>query len=124
MQIGREALRSLLLNSVAEIKFFRRRPVVGKSPTRRMLCTNSTEMLNSYNGKTVLNYNPPVLMPKFNPNQKNLIITWDILMQNYRCVNMDGCDLVNSYTGDEFWKYFNETILPMSTKQKMVFMDT
>ena len=37
---------------------------------------------------------------------------------------MDGCSLVKSYTGDEFWKYFNETIYPMTTQQKMTFMDT
>lgn len=124
MQIGRDALRTLLLSNVAEIQFVRRRPIQGKSPTRRMLCTNCVDLLNSYNGRMTLNYLPPVLMPKFNPNSENLIITWDIIMQNYRCVNMDGCSLVKSYTNDEFWKYFNETIYPMTTQQKMTFMDT
>jgi hypothetical protein len=125
MQIGRDALKTQLLNSVAEIRFFRRRPVAGKSASRRMLCTNSATLLNSYNGKMVLNYQAPIFTPKFDPNNNNIIITWDILMQNYRCINMDGCDLIQTWSdNDEFWKYFNESILPMTTQQKMQFMDT
>jgi len=64
-------------------------------------------------------------MPKFNPNEKNIIITWDILMQDFRCVNMDSCDLLQSMPDDDkFWEYFNENIYVMSTQQKISFMQS
>lgn len=123
--VGYGALKSLLLNNVVEIRFQRRRPVPNKSSTRRMWCTNSTSLLNSFNGKNVLNYKEPVFTPKFNPAAENLIITWDILMQNFRCINMDKCDLIRTIPAtDEFWKFFNENIFIMSTQQKINFMNS
>lgn len=123
--IGRNELMSVLLNNVAEITFLRRIPVLNRSPYRRMWCTNSSSLLNSFNGRTVLNYHIPTHMPKFNPATENIIITWDILMQDFRCVNMDSCDLVRSVPANEdFWKFFNENIYIMSTQQKLLFMDT
>ena len=63
-------------------------------------------------------------MPKFDPNQKNLIITWDIFMQNYRCINMQACDLIQAIPANtQFWQYFNEKLAKLSTAQKMEFMN-
>lgn len=123
--IGYSALKSLLLTNVAEIRYVRRIPVPEKGTTRRMWCTNSASLLNSFNGKTILNYHTPKLMPSFNPNDKNIIITWDILMQDFRCISMESCDLLQSMpANDSFWKYFNENIFPMSTQQKISFMQS
>ena len=94
MKTSLPVLRSLLLNNVAEIKFFRKRLKPGAPPTRRMLCTNSLQLLNSVEGRLALNYKRAINMPKFNPTQKNVIITWDIFMQDYRCINMTACDLI------------------------------
>jgi len=124
MKVSLPTLKSLLLSNVAEIKFFRRRPKPGAPPTRRMLCTNSLSLLNSTEGRIALNYKRAVYMPKFNPDQKSLIITWDIFMQNYRCINMQACDLIQVIPANEqFWKYFNERLVALSPAQKIEFMN-
>lgn len=124
MKVSQATLKSLLLNNVAEIKFFRRRPKPGFPPTRRMLCTNSLSLLNSTEGRLALNYKRAINMPKFNPTDRNLIITWDIFMQNYRCINMQACDLIQAIPANQqFWKYFNERLARLSPAQKIEFMN-
>lgn len=125
MRISLGSLKNLLENNVCEIKFARRRPVEGEPATRRMLCTNSVQLLNSVNGKVLLNYKQPRRMPKFNPVNKNLIITWDIFMQDFRCINMESCELIKTIpvANDEFWKYFNDSLRFMSVIEKERFMN-
>lgn len=124
MKVSLPTLKNVLLSNVGEIKFLRRRPKAGAPPTRRMLCTNSLKLLNSTEGRLALNYRPALRSPHFNPTQKNLLITWDIFMQDYRCVNMSACELVTFIpAGKEFWKYFNEVLSGMSQKQKIEFMN-
>ena len=124
MLVTLPSLKSTLLQNVVEIKFFRRRPIPYRPAWRRMLCTNCYELLNSFNGKMVLNYRNAIYRPHFNAEKENLIISWDCMMQDYRCINMDECDLIRTIPADEsFWKYFNEWLLPMSPAEKMTFMD-
>jgi len=124
MKVTLGTLKNLLENNVCEIKFQRRRPVAGEPLSRRMLCTNSVAVLNSVNGKLLLNYKQPKRMPKFNPNTKNIIITWDIFMQDFRCINLDSCDLIKAIPAtDEFWNYFNEKLRHMSVEEKERFMN-
>ena len=125
MIIGLGNLRSILLDKVCEIKFVRRNPKPGRPSTRRMLCTNSVQLLNSVEGRTILNYVPPRQAPKYNPNEENLIITWDILMHGYRTINCDTVDLFSTLEADQtFWTYLSEKISPMSAQEKMNFMNT
>ena len=125
MIIGLSNLRSMLLAKVCEVKFARRNPKPGRPASRRMLCTNNVQLLNSVEGRTVLNYRPPRQAPEYNPNQENLIITWDILMQDFRTINCDTVDLITTLEADEtFWVYINEKIAPMSAPEKMAFMNT
>jgi len=86
----------MLLAKVCEVKFARRNPKPGRPASRRMLCTNNVQLLNSVEGRTVLNYRPPRQAPDYNPNQENLIITWDILMQDFRTINCDTVDLITT----------------------------
>jgi hypothetical protein len=124
MKVSLPTLKSLLLSNVTEIKFFRKRLKPGSPPTRRMLCTNSLPLLNSTEGRIALNYKRAIKMPKFDPTQKNLIITWDIFMQDYRCINMQACDLIQAIPANEqFWKYFNERLAMLSAAQKIEFMN-
>lgn len=118
-------LNQLLQKNVLEVRFTRRRPSPGKAPARRMLCTLCPEILNSVNGRTVLNYLPPTKPLKFNPGKKNLVMVWDILMQDFRLINGDNCDLLSTLPGDDtFWDYFNTTVLPMTLEEKTQFMNT
>jgi hypothetical protein len=89
-----------------------------------MLCTNSVPILNSMNGKLLLNYKQPKRSPKFNPSNKNIIITWDVFMQDFRCINLDSCELIKTFPGDDFWNYFNEKLRFMSPSEKERFMNT
>lgn len=125
MLVSTTSLKPILQNAACEIKFARRRPVPGRPTTRRMLCTNSNTILNSIDGRITLNFKPSSKEPTFDPNAKNLVIVWDILMQNYRCINCDNCDLIATIpAGEAFWTYFKNNIMKMSTQQKMAFMDS
>ena len=125
MIVGLSNLKIMLLSNVCEVKFARRNPKPGRPASRRMLCTNNVQLLNSVEGRTVLNYRPPRQAPDYNPNQENLIITWDILMQDFRTINCDTVDLITTLEADEtFWVYINEKIAPMSAGEKMAFMNT
>jgi hypothetical protein len=127
MKVGANTLRVLLEHNVVEIKFKRRRPAPGKSPTRRMLCTNSPIILKSTTGRDTLNYQSPSGSPKYSPASKNIIIAWDIFKQDYRAVSMDNCELISqmpvSGDGVDFWKYFNESVHPMTPDQKEAFFN-
>ena len=117
-------LKNLLSQNVCEIVFARRRPKPDKPPVRRMLCTLDDNILNSTNGRLSLNYKPPGGAMPYNPETKNLLLVWDIFMQDWRMVNMDACDLVNTIPENEFWNYFNTTLLQMTPQQKMTYMDS
>ena len=68
---------------------------------------------------------PPRQAPKYNPNQEKLINTWDIMMQGFRTINCDTVDLISTLEADDtFWMYLNEHIAPMSSADKMAFMNT
>jgi len=125
MIIQRPALDSILLNNVCEVRFVRRNPKAGSSPTRRMFCTKSYGLLQSTNGRVTLNYRPPTNPPQINEAAENLITVWDIIMQDYRNINMSQCDLIQQIpANEEFWSYFNENIYPMSAEQKLNFINT
>ena len=125
MRVSMASLKTVLQNNVCEIKFARRRPAPGKSAFRRMFCTNAGAVLNSVNGRVTLNFRPTSRPPTFNPNQKNLVIVWDIFMQDYRCVNCDSCDLITSIpAGPAFWDYFRKNLMKLTPAQKLAFMNS
>jgi hypothetical protein len=124
MLIQRAALDSILINNVCDVRFVRRHPRAGDGPTRRMLCTKSYKLLNSLNGRLTLNYVPPKSPKKINEAAENVLVVWDILMQQYRTISMNSCDLIQQIPNAEFWEYFNENIYPMSPEQKINFMNS
>ena len=89
-----------------------------------MLCTNSAELLNSPQGRTTLNYVPPMKAPKYNPDNKNLVITWDVFMQAYRTISVETCQIITMIPDNErFWQYFTENLADMPQDQKIAFMN-
>ena len=104
MLIQKAALDSILLDNVCEIRFPRRIIKKGQAATRRMICTKSLSLLNSVNGRVSLNYFPPKGPPKAYLGPDNLAVAWDILMQDYRNINMNQCDLIQQIpANDDFW---------------------
>lgn len=124
MKTTLSALRDLLRKNVCEIVFIRRRPRQGRPVFRRMLCTLDTELLNSTNGRLSLNFRPSSNVLPYNAEAKNLLPVWDIFMQDWRMVNMDDCNLINTIKEEDFWNYFNNTLLTMTPQQKMGYMDS
>jgi hypothetical protein len=125
--IKRTELQRLLKSNICDLLVVRRRPerAPGRPELRQMLCTNSMEILRSENGLRVLNYSGSFEPKKVDERKHNLVVTWDIFMQDYRNVSMDMCYLVQKIPADDnFWKFFNENIFPMSPNEKMRYMDT
>lgn len=114
-----------LLHNVCDIRFTRRHPKRGSAETRRMWCTNCKPLLESFNGLHVLNYRIPKDVPRYNPRDLLTIITWDILMQDFRTISTESCNIIKSVPANkEFWTFFNKNILVMSTADKINFMNT
>lgn len=125
-RIKRTELQRLLKSNICDLLIVRRRPerAPGRPELRQMLCTNSMEILRSENGLRVLNYSGSFEPKKVDERKHNLVVTWDIFMQDYRNVSMDMCYLVQKIPADDnFWKFFNENIYPMSANEKMRYMD-
>jgi hypothetical protein len=128
MRLGRTALWMLLQSSAAELRFRRRINKPGFIDYRRMLCTNDQRLLLSDPGKKVLNYVPPTSSLKYDPSAKNLVVAWDIFMQNFRMINCDDVEVIavikTSPDQGPFWKYFYERLVDMSAQHKAQFMNT
>lgn len=117
-------LRVSLSRSVCEVYVIRRHKKTGRPIHRRFLCTTCPEILNSENGRKVLGYLPPIENRWAMHKSKNLIAVWDIMMQDWRLLNMNECYKTREYPAKGFWEFFNEVILPMKTQEKMIYMDT
>ena len=128
MRLGRTALSILLQTNAAELRFKRRKEKPGFKDYRRMLCTSDRKLLLSAPAKQVLHFIPTHGHLKYDPNSKNLIVTWDIFLQNWRMVNCDDVDVISviktSPDPSEFWKYFYSRLVDMSSTHKARFMNT
>ena len=128
MRVGRSSLYMLLQTNVTELRFRRRIDKPGFKDYRRMLCTNDQRLLQSIQGKKVLNFVPSTGQLKYNPAAKNLIVAWDIFLQNYRMINCNDVELIavikSSPDPTDFWKYFNERLAAMTATQKAQFINT
>jgi len=119
-------LSQLLNSGVAEIKFVRKRPVRNRPATRRMLATLCSPILDSELGRDILNFKPPTSSPSYNASNYNLLVVYDIFMQDWRAVPLDKTEVIRvlpSEPVEAFWEYFFETIAKMSATQKAAFMD-
>jgi hypothetical protein len=126
VRVSQSALTKLLERNAVELKFVRRRPILGSPATRRMLATNDGLLLNSAAGRTALNFRPASGHLKFNPQVKGLVMTWDIFMQDYRLVPSESVDVVSvipTTPSTEFWNYFSTVLSKMSAGEKDRFMD-
>ena len=125
MIVQKATLDTLLSNNVLEVRFPRRIVKSGLAATRRMLCTNSLDLLNSVNGRISLNYFAPKGPRKQYLGPDNLSVAWDILMQDYRNINCNQVDVIQEIPANEdFWIYFNENIYPLTKQQKFNFMNS
>lgn len=77
-----------------------------------------------------LNFKIPTSITPYDPKEEELVITWDILMQDFRAIPLESVYIINAIPVktqkeiDDFWKYFDERIRPMSSDEKKRFMKT
>lgn len=122
MKIELPQLKEMLKSNVCEVAFTRRRRLDKRPTIRHMICTNDINILMSPNGRICLNFRPTNLKLPYNPDEKNLIVTWDILMQDYRQINMP-CELISATPREKFWQFYNEKLVHMSANEKIKYMD-
>lgn len=130
-KVGRIELARLLQQTACEIIFERRRPerAPDRPHIRRMLCTNSEDIFrhteNGIGGANVLNFHYPYTARRLDERKHNIVVVWDIFMQDYRNVSMENCHVRQIIPdNDTFWKYYNDVLSKMSPQQKMDFMDS
>lgn len=126
MQVGYSELVRLLRNNICEIRFTRRHRKAGRPAHRRMLCTNSLNFMMIPQWKVALNYRHPSSFPKFSPKEHNVIITWDILMQDFRMIPVDEVELIQRYEASDagFGPIFNDVFRKLSPQEKIKWMDS
>ena len=126
VNLSSSGLSQLLQSNVVELKFTRRHPVAKRPATRRMLASLCSPILDSEPGRTILNFKPPTRNPSYNANNYNLIVVFDIFMQDWRAIPIDKTEVIRvlpSNPPSEFWEYFSTVLVKMTASQKAVFMD-
>lgn len=99
---GYTGILKFFRSHVVEVKFKRRiyptkKVGVGhRRSTRRMLCSSNWRFIASPIVKNVFDWKKPVNTPRGYQwyKQRNLVITWDILNQDWRMVNLDQWEIV------------------------------
>jgi hypothetical protein len=120
-----KGLKLVCLQNVVELRFSRRNKLRYR-PARRMLCTLDGKLLNSTEGKKILNFRPPRFAPPYDAEAKGLLTVWDIIMQDWRNIPVAAVDVIMAVptkNQKDFWEYFNKVIGKMSASQKAAFMD-
>ena len=138
LQVNRQVriteFKKLTYSNVCEIVYVRRRPERAPAPPRpmirRMICAIAG--INTYNpilvdqkGMDVLGFRyPNGRGKKIDENEHNIVVVWDIIMQDYRNVSMEECYLRQIIPNDAFWQYFRDTLSNLSSDQKRNFIDS
>ena len=122
--VGRAALVGLLTGNVIEVHFTRRNKVIGRPDTRRMLCTNDSTILESTPGLLSLNYRRPQGHLAYDPASKDLVVVWDIFMQDFRMINARAANVAAVIPRKEWWDYYNKVLFSMDAADKQAFMDS
>jgi hypothetical protein len=122
--VNRATLTTLLNSNVCEIQFVRRRPkrAPHRPSVRYMICTNSAKILRSRDGKISLNFREARGV-KINEAKHNMVVVWDVIMQDYRNVPLENCVVINTIPANKFWEFYNNILYPMSRDDKSNYMD-
>lgn len=135
--ISRDGLKKLLQNHCVEIKYQRRHPTL-ESKTCRLFCVSSypnfhtNKFLASMGAQSAFFHYPkgsPPYPPKppYNPDEKNLVITFSIFDQSYKSVSINRANVIRAFPVDtkenikKFWEYFNTKITKMSIQERTDF---
>lgn len=101
MSISPSTLNTMLLANVVDLSFIKK-----DGSTRRMTCTKSAPLLSSFEGRTYLNYREPKGPSRNLPY--NLVVVWDIDIQDYRIVNSNTVNIEGVIPIENFRKMLIE----------------
>lgn len=135
--ISREGLKKLLLTHCVEIKYQRRHPLVD-SATCRLFCVGAypnfqDNLFLKTSGAKIAFYREPKgsppypPKPQYNPDEKNIVITYSIFDMDYRSITINRANVIRAFPVDnkenikKFWEYFNTKIVNMSVQEKTDF---
>ena len=91
-------LTSFLHNHIVELRFTRRHPKTGFKDSRRMVCTANWKFLSSVFTRWVFNWNTPKTRRGVSwYKQRNLIIVWDLMVNNFRIIPVTDIRFVSAY---------------------------
>ena len=122
---SRGFVESVLSKNVSEVSFMRRHAKAGATPIRRMLCTRDWQMLSTPEAKLALNFRAPTQNTSANIARKNLIVVWDIFVQDWRNIPLETLSIHTSIPTEpavSWWEVFNNSIFPMTQQAKVDFM--
>ena len=102
-------LRMLLNTHVVELAFIKRTT----GAPRVMLCTNAQTLLSTAESRIALGWHPPKGVGLgYNPSQKNLVVVWDIMWQQYRQIPVESVRILevipvrDQHELDDWWEFF------------------
>jgi len=126
VNLSSSGLASLLQANVVELKFVRKHPIKNRPTTRRMIASLNSSILDSDLGRTILNFKPPIGTPPYTASNYNLLVVFDLFMQDWRAIPIDKTEVIRVLPSDpvsDFWEYFSVSLAKMSSSQKAAFMD-
>lgn len=135
--VSRDGLKQLLFKNCVEIKYQRRHPL-RDSNTCRLFCVGcyplfqNIPFLASIGAQSAFFHYPKGKSPYppkpfYNPDDKNLVITFSIFDLDYRSINVNRANVIRKIPIDtkenikNFWDYFNNRIAKMSLQEKIDF---
>ena len=120
---------TLYATHVVEVKVIRRNTKLGRGMTRKFLSTNSRLLLDSIAGMTAFHFKALINPPPYNAQSRNLLTAYDLLMQDYRNINLDtdtvlgAMPIRNEEELNNFWQYFATNLSKWSSSNKQMFMN-
>ena len=134
---SKDKLKQLLLTNCVEIKYQRRHPREDTS-TCRLFCVgaypnfHNNAFLASMGAQNAFYHYPKGVAPYppkpfYNPDKKNLVITFSIFDLDYRSINIHRANVIRAFPVDtkenivSFWEYFHKKIATKSIQERADF---
>ena len=96
-------LQSQLLENVVQLTYIKK-----NGERREMTCTKSNMILNSFEGQTILGFNPPTSPPKYNIDATDNLIVWDLEAKDYRTITAARTVVNNLVPEEKFYEQLVE----------------
>lgn len=104
--MDKASLDRLLLENVVTLSYQKQ-----DGTKRDMVCTKSAELLQSFEGESLLGYVQPKHSPRYNINMTDNIIVWDIEARGYRTVSASRAVVKETLSGKKYRELLIKNVL-------------